>query len=134
MYCVQGLLLCIFSTELHSMELYSVKVISAIFPSSTFSVHSSAELRSTNLSTIFFLHLQFAQHKYSPTSHDLLHSHSQLLGFQIDPLSHTPLSINSLHLHLHVYYYKGTLASNCIYTYTFHAILCISFHQSLTLT
>ena len=117
MYCVQGLLLCIFSTELHSMELYSVKVISAIFPSSTFSVHSSAELRSTNLSTIFFLHLQFAQHKYSPTSHDLLHSHSQLLGFQIDPLSHTPLSINSLHSHLHLSSFQcclllQTLASN----------------------
>ena len=36
-------------------------------------------------------------------SDDLSHSHSQLLGFQINPLSHIPLSINSLHLHLHLY-------------------------------
>ena len=35
-------------------------------------------------------------------SQDLSHSHSQLLGFQISPLSHTPLSINSLHSHLHL--------------------------------
>ena len=34
-------------------------------------------------------------------SHDLSHSHLQLLGFQINPLSHLPLSINSLHSHLH---------------------------------
>ena len=46
------------------------------FASSIFSVHSS-----TNLSTNLFLHLQFSKSKYSPTSHDLSHSHSQLLGF-----------------------------------------------------
>ena len=34
--------------------------------------------------------------------HDLSHSHSQLLGFQINPLSHVPLPINSLHSHLHL--------------------------------
>ena len=34
--------------------------------------------------------------------HDLSHSHSQLLGFQIKPLSHIPLSTNSLHSHLHL--------------------------------
>ena len=33
---------------------------------------------------------------------DLLHSDSQLLGFQINPLSHKPLSIHSLHSHLHL--------------------------------
>ena len=33
---------------------------SAIFTSSIFSVHSSAELRSTNLSTNFFQQLQFS--------------------------------------------------------------------------
>ena len=73
------------------------KVIFAIFTSSLFSVHSS-----TNLSSNFFLHLKFSSSKYSPTSHDLSHSHSQLLGFQIDPFSHTPLLINSLHSHLHL--------------------------------
>ena len=38
---------------------------------------------------IFFLHLQVSQSKYSPISQFLLHSHPQLLGFQINPLSHT---------------------------------------------
>ena len=69
----------------------------ASLTSSTVSLHFS-----TNLSTIFFLHLQFSCSKYSATSYDLPHSHSQLLGFQINPLSHTPLSINSLHSHLHL--------------------------------
>ena len=89
--------LCLFS--------FSARVILAIFTFSTFSVHLSI-----SSSTNFFLHLQFPWSKYSPTSHDLSHSHSQLLGFQINPLSHPPLSINSLHSHLHlpnvVYYYK----------------------------
>ena len=67
------------------------------FTSSKFLVHSSA-----SLSTNFFLHLQFSQSKYSPISHDLSHSYSQLLGFQIIPLSQVPLSINSLHSHLHL--------------------------------
>ena len=35
-------------------------------------------------------------------SHDLLHAHLQLLGFQTNLLSHLLLSINSLHSHLHV--------------------------------
>ena len=104
MYSVQELHLCLFSCAL--------KVILASFTSSKVSVHSS-----TNLSTIFFLHLQFSPSKYSPTSHDSLHSHSQLLGFQINPLSHTPLSINSLHSHLHLSTFQRclllqTLASN----------------------
>ena len=74
--------------------LFSVDVILASFAYSTFSVHSSI-----SLSTDFFLHLQFSYSKYSPTSHDLSHSHSQLLGFQIDTLSLIPLSINYLHSH-----------------------------------
>ena len=35
-------------------------------------------------------------------SHDLSHSRSQLLRFQMNPLSHIPLSINYLHSHLHL--------------------------------
>ena len=36
-------------------------------------------------------------------SHNLSHSHAQLLGFQIYPLSHTILLIiSSLHSHLHL--------------------------------
>ena len=82
---------------------------SEIFTSSIFSVHFSAELRSNNLSTNFFLHLQFSWfNKYSPMSHDLSHSHSQLLGF-IDHLSHTPLSINSLHSHQHLSLFQRCL-------------------------
>ena len=88
-YSVRDLHVCLFS--------FSAEVIWACFNFSTVSVHSS-----TNSSTNFFLHLQFSYSKYSPTSHDLSHSHSQLLGFQINPLSHTPLSINSLHSHLHL--------------------------------
>ena len=54
---------------------------------------------------------------YSSMSHDLSHSQSQLLGFQINPLSHIPLPINSLHLHLHLSSFYlclllQTLASN----------------------
>ena len=83
-----------------------------IFTSLAVSVHFS-----TNLSANFFLHLQSLYSKYSPTSHDLLHSHSQLLGFQIYPLSYTPLSINFLHSHLHLSSFQRclslqTLASN----------------------
>ena len=49
--------------------------------------------------------------------HDLSHSHSQLLRFQINSLSHIPLSINSLHSHLHLSSFHlwlllKTLASN----------------------
>ena len=36
-------------------------------------------------------------------SHNLSHSHAQLLGFEVYPLSHTILLIkSSLHLHLHL--------------------------------
>ena len=54
------------------------------------------------MSQFFFLHLQFSSSKYSPISHDLSHSHLQLLGFQINPLPHIPLLTNSLHSHLHL--------------------------------
>ena len=39
---------------------YANKAILAIFTLSIFSVHSSEEVRSTALSTKFFLHLQFS--------------------------------------------------------------------------
>ena len=60
-------------------------------------------------------------------SHDLSHSHSQLLGFQINSLSHLPLSINSLHLYLHLPLLQHclllqTLASNL------HLHLQVSYH------
>ena len=102
--------------ELRSQEPYlfsfSKIVILANFTSSIVSVHSSI-----NLSTNFFLHLQFSQSKYSLKSQFLSHSHSQLLGFQINPLLHIPLSINSLHLHLHLFLFHcylllQTIASN----------------------
>ena len=45
------------------------------------------------------------------------HIHSQLLGFQINPISHIPLSINSLHSYRHLSSFHlcvllRTLASN----------------------
>ena len=50
-------------------------------------------------------------------SHDLSHSHSELLGFQINILSHIPLSSNFLHSHRHLSLFQHclllqTLASN----------------------
>ena len=57
---------------------------------------------------IFFCTHNF-QSKFSLTLHTLSHSHSQLLGFQINPLSHTPLSINSLHSHLHLSLFQRCL-------------------------
>ena len=55
-------------------------------------------------------------------------SHSQLQGFQIDSLSHTPLLINSLHSHLHLSSFHHclllqTLASNL------HSHVYISCHS-----
>ena len=59
-------------------------------------------LSSTSGSTNFFYTYNLKNLKYLATPQDLSLSHSQLLGFQINPLSHTPLSINSLHSHLHL--------------------------------
>ena len=67
------------------------------FISWIFSQHSS-----TNLSTKLFLHLQLLLSKYSRTSHDLSHSHSQLLEFKLNLWSHIPFSMNYLHSHLHL--------------------------------
>ena len=109
-------------------ELHLFLLSLTIFTSSSlFLSHSS-----TNLSTNLFLHLQFSQSKYSPISHDLSHSHSQLLGFQINPLSHIPLSINSLHSHLHLFLFHfclllQTIASNL------HSHLHVSCHFSYIL-
>ena len=95
-----------FSMQKRHLYLFSpsAKFISAICTLSIFSVHTS-----TNLSTNLFLHLQSSYSKYSPTSHDLSHLHSQLLGFQRDPLSHTPLSVNYLHLQLHLSSFERSL-------------------------
>ena len=81
-----------------------------------------------NLSTTFLLHLEFSQSKYYPTAHDLSHLHSQLLRFQTDPLSHTPLSITFFHSHLYLSSFQRclllqTLASNL------HLHLHISCHS-----
>ena len=86
-------------------ELHLSSFLSSIFTSSIFSLHSPA-----NLFTNLFLHLQFSQSKYSPTSHAL--SHSQLLGFQAYLLSHAPLPINSLHSHQHLSLF--IITNNCI--------------------
>ena len=111
----------------------SPKVIFVILTSSIFSLYSS-----TNLSTNFFLHVQFYQPKYFPTLHDLLHSHSQLLVFQMNPLSQLTFSINSLHSHLHLSSFQRCLllqklASNLHLHYKVHAIVYILLHLSLIL-
>ena len=89
-----------------------VELILTRFFSLKFSVYSSFNL-SANLS----LHFQFLYSRYSPKSPDLSHSLSQLLEFEINPSLHTPLSINSLHSHLHLssfqhYFLLQTLSSN----------------------
>ena len=51
-------------------------------------------------------------------SHDLSHSHSQLQGFQVNPLSHIPLSINSLHSHLHLSLFRLYLLLKLVNAFT----------------
>ena len=63
------------------------------------------------------LNLQFSLYKYSLALYNLSHSHLQILGFQINPSSHLPFSINSLHSHLRLLLFQHgllfqTLASN----------------------
>ena len=113
MHSVQELHSCLFLPS-------SAKVILASYTSSTFSVYSSI-----NLWTNFLLHLQFSLSEYSPTSHDLLYLHSQLLGFHINPLSHTPLSINYLHSHLHL-----SLFQRCLLLQTLPSSLHLHLHVS----
>ena len=64
----------------------------------------------TILSVRLFLHLQFTYSNYLSTSHDLSHSHSHILGSQINPSSHLSLSIKSLHSHLHLSLFKRCLS------------------------
>ena len=121
MYSVQELHFCIFLTDLHS----------AIFTSLTVSVYSSISLLNN-----FFLHLQFSQSKYSPTSHYL--SHPQLVEFQINSLLHTPLPINSLHSNLHLSSLQRCLllqilASDLHLHLYFSCHSMALFHQFLTL-
>ena len=104
-------------------ELHLSSFFSSIFISSSiFSSHSS-----TNLSINLFLHLHLSQSKYSSISNDLLHSKSELLGFQVYPLLHAPLSVNYLHLHLYLSLFQycsvlQTTASNV------HSHLHVSCH------
>ena len=61
-------------------------------------------------------------------SQALSHPHLQLLGFQINPLSHTPLSISSLHSDLHLFLFQ-----RCLLLQTFspnlHSHLNVSCHS-----
>ena len=68
-------------------------------------------------------------------SHKLSHSHEQVLGFQIYPLSHTNLLIkSSLHSHLHLSLFHACLllqraeVNLHIHTYKSHVILFVLFH------
>ena len=90
------------------------------FVPSIFSVHFS-----TSGSTNFLLHLQSESSKYSPVLQDLSHSHSRLLGLKINPLSHTPLSINSLHSHIHL-----SLFHHCLLLQIIFSDLHMHLHES----
>ena len=120
MYNMQELHLYLFS--------FSARVTLVSFTSSTVSLHSSI-----NLSANLFLYLQFLLSKYSLKSHDLLHSHSQLLGFHTYSIQ---IRLYQLILYIHiciyfyyndVYYYKQLHLIH-IHIYMFHAILCFLFH------
>ena len=113
------------NTTFSMQELHLFLFSLTIFTSLAVSIHSSA-----SLSANFSLQLQFLESKYCPTSHDLSHLHSQLLGFQIYLLSHTPLSINSLHWHQHLSSIQRCFLSSfnkpkhfIILYYPFHRIL-----------
>ena len=76
---------------------------------------------------------------HSPVSHDL-HSHPQILGFQINPLLHIPLSTNSLHSHPHLSLFQRclllqTLASNLHLHLqdSYHSICLVSFVPNIRL-
>ena len=72
--------------------------------------------------TYNFLNLNIHQHQA------LSHSHSKLLGFQINPLSHTPLSINSLHSHLHLFLFQRCLLLQTL-SPNLHSNLQVSCHS-----
>ena len=118
--------------ELHLLSflfLFSTNLVLSIL----FSVHSS-----TSLSTNFFLHLQFSQSKYLPISQDLSHSHSQLLGFQINPyrilLYQLILCVYTcIYLYSSVTHYCKHFHLVCTCICKFHAILYASFLQFLKL-
>ena len=133
MNSVQELHLCIFSTELHSMELHSIKDISHIFASSTFLVHSS-----TNYQLIFFCTYSF--HSLNIHQHHMIY-HIHTRNYQDSKQTLCRIQLYELiiciqtciyHYSNVVYYYKR-FHLTYIYTYTFHAILCVFFHQFLTL-
>ena len=109
--------------SVQELHLFLCSFSPAIFTSWIFSVHSS-----TNLPTHFFLYLQCSKSKCSPTSHDLSHSHLQLLEFQIQ-LYHIHLYQSTLCIHICIHqhpnvvcYYKR-LHLIQIYTYQFHVTL-----------
>ena len=62
-------------------------------------------------------------------SHDLSHSQSQLLGFQVNPLSHLSLSLNSfLHSHLHLSSFHFCLLLKTLAS-SLHLYLQVSCHS-----
>ena len=96
-------------------ELHLLSIIST--SSSIVSLHSS-----TNLFTDSVCNLN--THQY----HVIYHiSHSQLLRCQIQPLSHTPLLINSLHSHLHLFLFQCCLLLQTI-GFNLHSHLHVSCH------
>ena len=57
----------------------------------------------------------------------IYHIYTQLLGFQAYPLSHTPLSINYLHSHLHLSLFQCCLLLQAIES-NLHSHLHLSHH------
>ena len=76
----------------------------------------------------FFYTYKFYSLNISMASHNLSHSQSQLLGFKINPLSHIPLSINSLHQHLHLSLFQCYLLLQTL-SFNIHFHLQVSCHS-----
>ena len=117
--------------ELH-LSIFLVKVTSAIFTSSIFSVHSS-----TDLSTIFSC--TYDLHSPNTDQHHMIyhiHTHNYQDSKQIPCYIHlyqlTLCIRNCIYDHSNVVYYYKRLHLIYIYTYTFRVILCVLLHSFLT--
>ena len=100
------------SPELHSMKLHPKSHYKAFYFHQYFHYILQLIYQLTFFYTYNFDNLNILQH------HTIYHTHTHnLLGFQINPLPHIPLAINSLHSHLHLPSFHlclllQTLASN----------------------
>ena len=118
--------------NIENNTVYSVLELHSFLCSSIFSVHSSISYQ------LIFSYIYNLSNLDTHRYHKIYHIHTQLLGFQINPLPHT-LYLPILYIHAYIYLHSNVvycckhLHLVYIYIYTFHAILYASFHLLLTL-